>query len=66
MAKSKARITTRKSPKDGQFYNRLRAGGNNKILMSSEGFKTKRAAEENEKKVVDACLEIAGVLGRGR
>lgn len=61
---SKPRITTGKSKKDGQYYNRLKSGGNNKILMSSEGFKTRQGAEKNEQRVVDACLEIAGVLGR--
>lgn len=60
---SKPRITTGKSKKDGQHYNRLKSA-NNKVLMVSEGFKTRQGALNNERAVVDACLEIAGVLGR--
>lgn len=61
--KRKARITTGKSKKDGQYYNRLKSP-NNRTLMSSEGFKTHASAVNNEQATVDACLEIAGVLPR--
>lgn len=61
--KRKARITTGKSKKDGQHYNRLKAA-NNRTLMVSEGFPTRAIALKNEQAVIDAALEIAGVLGR--
>lgn len=59
----KAKITTGKSQKDGRYYNRLKSA-RGKTLLVSEGFKTKQAAKNNEHAVLDAALDIAGVLPR--
>jgi hypothetical protein len=60
MAKSKrkAKITTGKSRKDKQFYNKLVAA-NGRTLMVSEGFPDKGTADDNRDAVERAVLEIA-------